>query len=197
MNMKMNTQRHASTFMALLLLVAVVLACNLGDETSKANELVKQTNTTVEEYNKLWKEADGQKDKVLTAYDELKEGPDFKADLEGVRKLAREAVAAYDKAAEKCKEVSQKNDETSKLKLNEKFKEYLTAKVKEWNKRAEVVEAAKGIPQALLDSKGHAQFISMIKAAKDKAEKLNKEATDLRDAADKIQKDNPTVIKST
>ena len=69
--------------------------------------------------------------------------------------------------------------------------------MKEYNKRAEVVEALKGAPQALIDSQDRASFISRANAAMHKAEGLNKEADDLEAQADKIQKDNPEAFKKT
>jgi hypothetical protein len=194
----MNNQRFANAFFALLLLVAVALACSLGDETKKANELVSAGNAAVEEFKKAATDAEEKKEKMLAAIDNLKtDDENIKAEFEKVKVIAKDSVDGYTTAQTKCKEVSSKYDEASKLKLNDKFKEYLSAKVKEWNKRAEVVEAAKGIPQALLDSKNHEGFMSAARIAKDKMEKLDKEATDLREQADKIQKDNPTVIKSS
>ena len=193
--MKMNKQSQVSALLAAALLVAVVLACNL-DETTKANELVKQGNAAVEEFKKFATDAEDKKEKMLVAVDAIRESENQEADLEKAKGIAKESIDGYTKAEAKCKEVASKYDEASKLKLNEKFKDYLAAKVKEWNKRAEVMAAAKGIPQALIDSKSHADFMSAAKAAKEKTDKLDKEATDLRDAGDKIQKDNPTVIKS-
>src|SRR5712692_4324625 len=99
MKTKMNIQRHSSTFMALLLLVAAVLACSSGNETDKANKLVDEGNAAVTEAKKHITEAEELKDKMLkTDVSELAEA----------RSTAKDAIAAYDKAKDKCKEAASK-----------------------------------------------------------------------------------------
>lgn len=187
-----SNRRHLTAGMAFLLMVAAVLACNLGDETDKANKLVDEGNAAVSDAKKYVTEAEEKKQKMMSAVDAIK----VEADLEAARGLAREAIAAYDKTKAKCEEVASKFEEASKLKVNEKFKEYLTIKVKEYRKRAEVVDTAKGTPQALIDSKKKESFMSSAKSNAEKVDKLDKEADDLAAQADKVQKENKDVIKS-
>lgn len=189
MKMKMNNQRHSSTVMALLLLVAAVLACNAagGDETTKANKLVNEGNTAVQEAKKYYAEAEGLKQKMLKT---------DVSHLADARAIAKEAIEAYDKAKEKCKEASKKYEEASKLKIKDKFKEYLTLKVKEWDKRAELVETAKGTPQALIDAKTRSSFVGMATANNERVDRLTKEADDLATQSDKLEKDNADIFKS-
>jgi hypothetical protein len=186
MKVKINNARHSSTFMALLLLVAAVLACSSGDETEKANKLTDEGNAAVEEGKKSFQDADDKKQKMLQTN---------VAELAEARTLAKEAIAAYDKAEDKCKEAAKKYDDASKLKISDKFKEYLGIKVKEYNKRAELVEAAKGTPQALIDSESRSSFITRAQANNDKVAALAKEADDLAGQATKLEKDNPNMFK--
>lgn len=188
MKMKMNNQRNSTAVMAMLLLVAVVLACNKtgGDETEKANNLVTEGNAAVQEAKQYVTEAGEKLDKMLkTPVAKLKEA----------RATAAEAIAAYDKAKGKCKEASKKFEEASKLKVKDKFKEYLTLKVKEFDKRAELVETAKGTPQALIDAKNRVSFVSVANANNERVDRLTKEADDLAAQAAKVQKDNPDSFK--
>ena len=186
MKVKINSARHSSTFMALLLLVAAVLACSSGDETEKANKLADEGNAAVEEGKKVFQDADDKKQKMLkTNVSELAEA----------RTLAKEAIAAYGKAEDKCKEAAKKYDEASKLKISDKFKEYLGIKVKEYNKRAELVEASKGTPQALIDSESRSSFITRAQANNEKVAALAKEADDLAGQAKKLEADNPNMFK--
>ena len=187
MKMKMNNQRHSTPVVALLLLVAVVLACNKTvDETAQANKLVTEGNTAVQEGRKHVAEAVAKVDKMMrTPVSKLKEA----------RATAAEAIEAYDQAKGKCKEASKKFEEASKLKIKDKFKEYLTLKAKEFDKRAELVETAKGTPQALIDAKNRVSFVSVANANNERVDRLTKEADDLAIQADKLQKDNPDSIK--
>ena len=179
---------HSSMFMALALLVAAVLACggSIGNETDKANKLVTEGNAAVQEATKFVTEAEEKKEQMLQT--EISE-------IEEARTLAKEAIAAYGKAADKCKEAAKKYDEASKLRINDKFKEYLRLKVKEYNKRAEVVETAKGTPQALIDSENQKSFITRAKANNEKVDALGKEAEDLASQSDKLEKENPKIFE--
>src|SRR5258708_959110 len=186
MKVKINSARHSSAFMALLLLVAAVLACSSGDETEKANKLAGEGNAAVEEGKKTFQDADDKKQKMLrTNVSELAEA----------RTLAKEAIAAYDKAEDKCKEAARKYDEASKLKISDKFKEYLGIKVREYNKRAELCEAAKGTPQALIDSESRPSFISRANVNNGRVAQLLKDADEIAGQAKKLEADNPDMFK--
>src|SRR5215470_847737 len=181
-------QNVSGALLAGLLLLGVALACSFGDETDKANKLVNEGNAAIEEGKKYVADGEEKKGKMLQMP---------VAQLAEARTLAREAIRAYEQAEQKAKEAAGKFDEASKLKVNDKFKEYLSLKVKEFNKRAELVEALKGAPQALIDSENRASFVSRANEANQKAEGLAKEANDLEAQADKLQKDNPDSIKKT
>jgi hypothetical protein len=185
--LKINNQCYSNGAMALLFLVAAVLACSSSDETAKANKLVDEGNAAVQEAKKFVTEAEEKKQKMLQTK---------VSKLEEARATARESIAAYDKAKEKCKAASKKYEEASKLKIKDKFKEYLALKVKEYDKRAELVETAKGTPQALIDSKNRTGFIKMANANNERVDRLTKEADDLAAQADKLQKDNPDLFKA-
>jgi hypothetical protein len=182
--MRMNL---AGTMIAVGILLAIGLACSgTSDETEKANGLVNDGNAAVTDGKKSLNDAT---EKVTTMM-----GTDVKH-LAEARTLANEAIRLYDQAADKCKAAASKYDEASKLKIDDKFKDYLAAKVKEYNKRAELVETLKSVPQALIDAQSKDAFTSRANAANQKAEAISKEADDLAAQADKIQKDNPSSFK--
>ena len=94
MTITKDSQRHSSPVMALLLLIAAVLACSSGMETEKANKIGDEGNAAVEEGKKYFVDAEAKKQAMLqTNVRQLAEA----------RTLAKEAIAAYDKAEEKCK----------------------------------------------------------------------------------------------
>jgi hypothetical protein len=191
MKIEINSQRHSTMFMALLLLVAAVLACSSGDETEKANKLGDEGNAAVEEAKKSFQDAEDKKQKML----QMLQTKVSTSQLAEARTSAKEAIAGYDKAEEKCKEAAKKYDEASKLKISDKFKEYLGIKVKEYNKRADLVEASKGAPQALIDSESQSSFATRLQANNEKVAALAKEADDLAGQAKKLEADNPNMFK--
>jgi hypothetical protein len=185
----MTNPRTFDSLLAVFLLIAAVLACSTGTNTSevaKANQLVDEGNAAVQQGKKFVVEAEDKKNKMMQT--NLRR-------LAEARVAAAEAIAAYDKAGEKCKEAAQKYDEASRLKINEKFKEYLILKVKEYNKRAELIEVAKDTPQALIESTNRSSFAIRVNSNNEKIDKLSKEADELASQSEKLQKENPSDFK--
>ena len=181
--------RYFSSHVAFVLLIAAIWACGNStapSETDQANKLVDEGNAAVQDAKKFVSDAESKKDQMMKT--------DVRR-LAEARVRAAEAIAAYDKAAEKCKEASQKYDQASRLQISEKFKQYLMLKVKEYNKRAEMVEAAKGTPQALIESTNRSSFIIRANSNNSKVDQLFKEAEDIGAQAEKLQKDNPDIFK--
>ena len=189
--MNTNTNRSAySALMAGLLLLGVVLACSSGYETDKANKLVEQDgNAAIEDGKKYLTDAEEKKNRML--HTDISDA----SSLAKARALANEAIRAYDQGGDKLKEAAAKFEEASKLKISDKYKEYLALRIKEKNKRVELVEALKDIPQALIDSDSRSSFTSRANAATQKAERLMKEANDLEAQAERLEKDNPDIFK--
>jgi malonyl CoA-acyl carrier protein transacylase len=185
----MTNPRNFDSLLAVFLLIAAVLACSTGTNTSevaKANQLVNEGNAAVEQGKKFVVEAEEKKNEMLQMNVRR---------IAEARVIAAGAIAAYDKAAEKCKEAAQKYDEASRLKISEKFKQYLMLKVKEYNKRAELVEVAKDTPQALIESTNRSSFVIRVNSNNEKVASLSKEADELASQADRLQKENPGDFK--
>jgi len=187
----MKNPRNLNSLFAMLLLVAVVLACSKSggtdtNDVAKANQLVDEGNAAVQQGKTFLTDAEAKKDKMM--HTNMRQ-------LADARVTAAEAIAAYDRATEKCKEAAQKYDEASRLKIDEKFKDYLALKVKEYNKRAEMIDAAKDTPKALIESTNRSSFVNRVSANNEKVDKLSKEADELASESDKIRKDNPASFK--
>ena len=181
--------RYFSSHVAFVLLIAAIWACGSStapSETDAANKLVDEGNAAVQAAKKFVSDAESKKDQMMKT--------DVRR-LAEARVRAAEAIAAYDKASEKCKEAAQKYDQASRLQISDKFKQYLILKVKEYNKRAEMVEAAKGTPQALIESTNRSSFVIRANSNNAKVDQLFKEAEDFGAQAEKLQKDNPDIFK--
>jgi len=182
--------RNSAALLAFLMLLGVVIACNktaTTNETEQANKLVQEGNKAVDEAKTFITDAEAKKTKMMQT--------DVRR-LAEARVTAAEAIAAYDKAATKCKEAAQKYDEASRLKIGDKFKEYLILKVKEYQKRGELIDTAKGTPQALIESTNRSSFAIRANSNNAKVDQLRKEADAIAAQADKLQKDNPDIFKS-
>ena len=87
--MKMIRKRNSTSMLALALILVAVLACNLLNETDKANKLVDEGNAAVQDGRKFLTEAEEKRQAMMTAL------PDIKSAEEPVaaRGLAKDAIA--------------------------------------------------------------------------------------------------------
>lgn len=184
----MNPLVRRNSLIALAMLIGFVLACSgsLGDETAQANKLVNEANALIQEGNKLSTDASAKNDKV---FNELKPAT-FDEDKERLKGAAQEAVDGFSKSAQKFRDAAKKFEEASKLKINDKFKEYLQLKTQEFNKNAEQMETAGLMPKAVLDSPDAETLSQKIKENKERYDKLEKEAKELSDKAEKVRAEN-------
>ena len=184
--------RYFNSHVAFVLLIAAIWACGNStsntDDRDKANKLVDEGNAAVDQMKKFVVDAKAKQDEMMHT--------DVRR-LAEARARAAEAIAAYDNAAAKCKEAASKFDEASRLNVADKFKQYLILKTKEFNKRAELIQAAKDTPQALIESTNRSSFQNRVNSNQSKIDQLYKEAEDLGAQADKIYKDNPDIFKKT
>jgi len=197
--MRMKTKCLLLGFSLLLLAFAACM------ETDKANKLIEAGNALITEGNTLVQEAGAKNDKVFdtlstatpkTSDDEEEGGSGPAAvDTKAVNSTAQEAISGFEKSAVKYREAAAKFDEASKLKIHEKLKEYLVLKTQEFNKRAELSEAAKSNCKAVLDGGDKATMLKQIASNQERITKLNTEASDLAAKADKIQQENKSIFK--
>lgn len=178
-------------FLAVLVVFLVGLACNDAD-LEKANGLVREANKFITTGN----ENIGKADKKYGEYVEKVNGIKSDDDLEKARSFGKELFPLFDSVSDDFKKASEKFDEASKLKVNEKFKEYLEAKSKEFKARADYGAEMKKIPQALIDSKNKAGYEEERDKIKEKADKFLREAKEFDEKAEKIRSENPTIFKN-
>jgi hypothetical protein len=183
--------RNLTGILAILMMIFMGLACS-GDDTEKANALVDEANKFVDEGNKNIKDAEtkgkefDQKVEDAKTNDEHDKVSDFGKN---------ELIPLYDKMKDNFQKAGEKFDAASKLKVNDKFKEYLEAKAAEFKKRADYAESLKAIPKTLTDSKDKTAYKDAVKKDVEKSQATLKEAQDLADKATKIQTDNPSIFK--
>jgi hypothetical protein len=190
-NTFMYSQTKRNSVFALAVVLAFVLACSGGNETDQANKLVAEGNAAINEGNKLATEAGAKNDSV---FDQLS-ADDFEASKEKLSPTAKEAVDGLTKSAAKYREAAKKFEEASKLKIDDKFKEYLSLKSQEFNKRAEQMDVGKGNAQALLDSSDMQGLTAEISKNRTRYQSLDKESKDLEAKAAKIREDNKDKIQ--
>jgi len=186
--------KNLTAFLAVLMLIFVGLACSsLGDDTEKANALVDEANKFITDGNKNMQDAKTKGDEFDKMVDSAEGTNEEKQKI--IDFGNKELIPLYDKLKDNSQKAGEKFDAASKLKVKDKFKEYLEAKAAEFKKRADYAESLKAIPKTLAASKSKEDYNESVKKDADNSQKILKEANDLGDKATKIQNDNPTIFK--
>ena len=186
----MKITRHFWAVAGLFLLALTLVGCQ---ETGKANELVDVGNKSVDEANKAATEAKNKFGELFT-----KENiTDFPENRDSLKSKVAEVAGLFDKSVTNLKSAADKFEEASKLKLDDKFKEYLTTMAQSYRKKAELNETAKKTVLLLSDTSidGPEGLASKMQPLNEQTNKLQKEAGDLEAKAQKIQTDNPSIFK--
>jgi hypothetical protein len=172
----------------ILLLVAFAAACM---ETGKANKLIDAGNAAIAEANKLLEDANAKGEKAGRLFKEEQSDAE-KAEMEST---AKAAIDSYEKSAAKYREAAAKFDEASKLKIQDKLKEYLTLKSQSITKNAELSDAAISDCKTVIAGGDPTVVMKQVSDNQERLSKLGKEAADLAAKADKIQQDNKDIFK--
>ena len=175
-----------------LALVLGLAGCKFYD-TDKANKLVDAANVSI-------KDANDKADKGTNKLQEMETAAMQAEDQETWTKWQTEAkgiIGDLEKARDSYTDAGNKFLEASKLKLQDKFKEYLDAKGQEMKKRGEMADALIGEPRALIDSTNPQDFQTKATDAIKKVQDLKKQADDLEAKADKIYKENESMFKKS
>lgn len=184
----------ATIWLSVIAMMGLSLGCGLGGQIDEANKLVDEANAIIKVYNE-----DSVKSGKMVV-DLLGENLKKADDLEEYKKTNKskfdELVSLSEKLEKSGADATGKFDQASKLKLDDKFKEYLTLKVQEMNKRGEIDKQTTTFVKAFLDAKDFEKVDSLIGDYNKKSADTQKAADDLMNKANQITKDNPSVFKT-
>jgi hypothetical protein len=187
----METMKKTILLTMMMVLAGLLSACNMY-ETDKANKLVDEANVAITDANDKIEKGNGKLVELEKAVPDI-EGEE---DLEKARGIAKEAVPMLEKARDQYKAASGKFEDASKLKLQDKFKEYLDLKAKEMKKRSDIADQMLGEPQALIKSDSKQEYQKLVDELVAKLKVLRTEAEDLAVKAEKITADNKEIFKT-
>ncbi len=186
----MNKMRVTIWIMACL---AVGLSFACGGQMNEANNLVDEANIIIKSYN----EDSLKSGKLVT--DLLGENLKKANDLEEYKKENKarfdELVQLSEKLELSGANATTKFDRASKLKLDDKFKDYLTLKVQEMNKRSEIDKQTTAFVKGFLEAKDFEKVDDLIADYNKKSADTQKGADDLMNKANQITRDNPAIFK--
>jgi hypothetical protein len=184
---------NLTSILAIIVLMAAGLACSGGDDISKINQLVDEANKFVTEANEAVKKVEVKGDEFDKKVGSVK----TEADLKAVREMGKELLALYETMQSNFLKASDKFAEAGKVAGNPKFKEYFDLKAQEMKKRSELSGELKGIPKALDDAANEKTYKESAVKIVAKVQQLTKEANEIGQKADKIQSENPDIIKQS
>jgi hypothetical protein len=161
----------------------------------------KAAEDQTKEANKLQEEADQLAAKVDGAYNQATQKEDaIKAEKKAKtrQQLNDEETAIFDQAIADAKSAADKYDQATKLKVDEKYKQYLDLRAQLMRKEGAHLAALKELPTARKDTTVKGQKTLRDKQAdiKTRSDKLKKEVDDLKVQADKMQKENGDKFKA-
>ena len=182
-----------TTLWLVVLLAAISFSMACGGQEDEANKLVNEANAVIDKakasdskINALSKELLG--DAWVNADDNGKYMADNKAKFDELVGLDEQNEKAMNEAAGKF-------DQATKLKVDDKFKEYLGLKSQEFKKLSEKYKAEYSFVKSLAAEKDNDKAGKMAEEYSKKSADIMKEAADITAKVEKIMKDNPTIFK--
>lgn len=178
---------------ALTVLLVIGLACGMLDQTAEANKFVDEANILIGQNN----------DRVIKSsrmFTEL-----FSTNLVKVTNVEKykkenkvqfeELIALSGEIEKNGAELIGKFEQALKLKIGDKYKQYLELKIQEHKKRMENEKLVIPFIKAFLETKDTNKINEQIDEYNNRSVQITKESHDLMDKADQIVKENPDLIK--
>lgn len=160
----------------------------------------KATADQMKEANKLQEEADQLAAKVEQAYGQATQKEDaYKAEKKAKAReqLNNEEAGIYDQAIADAKAAADKYTQASKMKIDEKYKEFLEVRAELMRKEGAHLAALKELPTARKDTSIKGKTLRDKQAdIKTRADKLKGEVEEVRAKAEKLQKENGDKFKA-
>jgi hypothetical protein len=178
--------------LTLMIVMAGLLSACTMYETDKANKFVDEANVSITDAN----DKIGKGNEKLVEMEKAVPNIEDEEGLEKARAVAKDAIPLLEKARDQYKAASGKFEEASKLKLQDKFKEYLDVKAKEMKKRSDIADVMLGEPNALVKSGSNEEYQKVVNELVVKVKALRTDADDLAAKADKITAENKEIFKT-
>lgn len=149
-------------------------------------EEVGEVNKILEEINGLRNKASGLTDQLNTKEQELK-NKDFIRDRDTINRIAREEMTIFEESAKLFRAAADKADQAGKLKVGDKYKQYLSIIAQHDRKSAEVMDVLREQAGALLGNESFEVINAKRNEARQRADKLQREADELAQKAEQIK----------
>jgi hypothetical protein len=179
-----------------------VLAWRLTTSDSPKSNSLAEANKLVQEGNKELQEIDRIADDNEQKMDDLDKA-DKDGDTKKVKSLLEDLMKTVDNILKHGEIAADKLDQASKMKVDDKYKEYLSLKSQSLRKQVEAFKERKEAVKIMHDNYDNTDKTAMQKAKDDfkkknsNFKKLLGDAKDLSRKADDIARENPNISKSS
>ncbi len=192
--MKYITKSIGGVLTIMMLLIFGLKACGLGEQTDEANKLKDEVNVLIKKHSELAVKAGELFDDLLG--DNLTKVKDIKAYKEKNKSKFDELISLIGQVERLGAELTDKFEQASKLKLPEKYKEYLGIKIQESKKRADGHKFTISFTKEFLQTNDVDKINKLMEDFNQQTADIAKEADKLSEKARQLAKDNPNVIKN-
>jgi len=186
-------KKNNNTWLILTFLIGLSLACGLGEQTDEANKFVVEANVIIEKNNALIDKSNRLFTELLG--DNLTKVEDMKGYKEKNKSKFDEVISLTGQIEKSSAEAIDKFEQASKLKLSEKYKEYLDIKIQEMKKRTEAHKLVVPFVEEFLQTNDMDKINKLIEDFNEQNIVIDKEVNNLSEKVEQIKKDNPTVIE--
>ncbi len=184
-----------NTLLMLATAFVLIIGCSGGNQQAEANKIVDTANKKLDETKELYSKTEARNSTLFSAnIQTVQQLFSYKAKMGGE---AKSIVADYEKVAENLKDIAKQYDEISRLKVDDKYKEYAKLKSDEFAKRAEAVGVRKGNALAFAEIDNPKTMTEKFGENNTKSDKLFKDAEDIAGKAKKIEEDNKEIFKQS
>lgn len=195
-----DTNGRRGAGLSLLLLAALLLACSSlknmggGNQMAEANKLVESAKEDLDAVDRISDENE-EKTSELTRAENA-------GNADEVKKILDDLITAIDDGLKHGESAAEKTEQASKLKIDDKYKEYLSYKAQAFRKQ---IDAFKSLREAaVIERDNYGKGGKEVETAKadfrkklDNYKKLLADAKNLHRKADDIARENPDKIKSS
>ncbi len=181
--MKKNFYKGLIVFLAIFVFITIV-SCSFGNQTEKANEYIDKANEKIDSYNELDEDAE----EIGGKYDVLEDTPE--GHQEAI-KLTDQLDKIVEDQKDELEEAKDNYKKISDLNVSDEFKKYVEMEIDVVDSLLELAdknsESVKGLKELFQKISEENSTESELKALNDKVFKLNQEAEDIADEADKLK----------
>lgn len=189
----MTKQNKFNSIFAIITMLALILACGGANQQAEANKIVAEANQKLNEAKELITKTEARNSLLFGA--NIQTVPQLRAYKAKMETEARDIVGSYEKVGEMLKDISKRYDEISRMKLDEKYKEYAKTKSEEFARRAEAIDIRKGNAAAFIEIDDPKAMTAKFDDNNDKSAKLFKEADELGNRAKQMEEENKDLFR--